>query len=37
MPVIAAVEDRERLSDVEVEKTVGWKGPLLVVAAIRNG
>ncbi len=37
MPVVAAVEDCEGLSNVEVEEAVGWEGPFLVVAAIRNG
>ena len=37
VPAIAAVEDCEGSGDIEVEEAVGWKGPFLVVVAIRNG
>lgn len=34
MPIVAAVEDREGLRNVEVEKPQRGKGPLLVVEPI---
>lgn len=37
MPVVAAVEDGDRLEDVEVEEVEGGEGPLLVVEAIDQG
>lgn len=34
MPRVAAVEDRERLGNVEVEEAERWESPLMVVEAI---
>lgn len=34
MPIVAAIEDGERLCNVKVEKSQRWEGPLLVVEAI---
>ena len=37
VPGIAAVEDGQRLRDVEIEKAEGRKGPLVVVNAVHKG